>query len=185
MDRHQGEEDEERKRQRLEATKTRAARMRDNDPSESEEDEPRPPSKKRKKRTTSTKESEEEEVITLEGKPSALRKFLKGSTRSKSKYVTSYPDTGADYYAEKRVRSKADAPVTRDERVGTPDPAWSTVGELPEEDNTSTSFHPRGLYFFLQRGVWRRSRLFSTVNGPLHRNLPRPGISPRETRHGN
>ena len=87
MDRRQGGEDKERKRQRLEATKTRAARMRDNDPSESEKDEPRPPSKNRKKQSTSSEESEEE-VITLTGKPSALRKLLEGSTPSKSKYST-------------------------------------------------------------------------------------------------
>ena len=59
--------------------------MRDTDPSESEGDEPRPPTKKRKKRPAATEDSEEEEVITLKGKPSALMKLLKGSTRSKSK----------------------------------------------------------------------------------------------------
>ena len=58
--------------------------MRDNDPSKSEEDEPRSLSKKRKERSTSSEYSEEE-FITLKGKPSALMKLLKGSTRSKSK----------------------------------------------------------------------------------------------------
>lgn len=90
MDSRQGEEDEDdegRTRQRLGATKARAAKMLDNDASESEGDEQRPSSKKRKKGSTSSEESEEEEVITLKGKPSALRKLLNGSTRSKSKWI--------------------------------------------------------------------------------------------------